>query len=103
MVPPAAPSGVKRGDSDVARSALRFVGVRLSELFLLRLVGVLNMSLEREARGLELKMAGEEEATSGRSITESSVASLFFLGVTGLLLVFLSPGAWLLSGALGFV
>jgi hypothetical protein len=59
VMPPTVPSGVNSGDSEAARRALRFVGVRLGELFLLRLVGVFSTrSLEREASGLELKMAG---------------------------------------------
>ena len=102
--PPAAPSGVNSGDSEAARTALRFVGVRLGELFLLRLAGVLGTrSLEREANGLELKMAGEEEATRGKSLAEFPVPGLFFFGVTGLLLAFFSPRAGPLSCVLGLI
>ena len=100
---PSVPSGVNSGDSEAARRPLRFVGVLLGELFLLRLDGVLSTrSLEREASGLELKMTGDEEATRGRSATDSSVPGLFFLGVTGLLLAFLSARPGPFSCALPF-
>ena len=82
VTPSIFPSGVNSGDSEAARTLPRFVGVRLGELFLLRLVGVLSTrSLEREASGLELNMRGEEEATRGKSATDCPVPG--FLGVMG--------------------
>ena len=104
VMPSTVLSGVNNGDSEAARRALRFVGVRLGELFLRRLVGVFSTrSLERDASGLELKITGEEEATRGRSTTDTPVPSLFFLGVTGLLLAFLRPRPGLFSCGLAFV
>jgi hypothetical protein len=104
VIPSVVPSGVNSGDSEAARRALRLVGVRLREPLLLRLVGVFNTkSLDREASGLELKIAGEEEATSGRSTSGHPVPDLFFFGVTGLLLAFLSPRPEPFSSALTFV
>ena len=65
VMPSVAPPGVNSGDSEAARRPLRFVGVLLGELFLLR--------LEREANRPELKMVGGEKAISRRSLASSAL------------------------------